>query len=505
MSLIVLVGVSRAERARAAEAIAAEVGLPVRRVAIKTFAGDPHTPPLELVAGIAEQLREAAGCTVVLEDLIDTVEAATQADGDPAGLGCLPLEGIVEMLAARPERSVVVAEHVGAEEADCRAQAAADLIERLVERAEQVCTVVAGRKIHLGAPHGASATEISTLARTTEVVVPKDSEDFANIVMEEGPPPWLRRILKDTLESGIKRYPSEQQAIAAIAGRHGREPDEVVLTNGAVDAFWLIAATFRPHRAVCVHPTFLEPEIALRAFGHPVERVITRREDAFALDPKAIPADSDLVTLGNPNNPTGSLHTAALVTSLASADRLLVVDEAFMEYVPDERETVSHVALPGLIVLRSVSKLLGIPGLRAGYALAPPELAEQLRAKRAKWAVNSLALAALTAWGRRPAAGAEIARRIGSWRRDLVRRLRAIDGVRTTPSATNFVLINVPSGPRVLSALTEMGFATHCAASFPGLTSNDIRITVHPPAANARIEQALAVAVGRAAASKRAA
>ncbi len=85
-----------------------------------------------------------------------------------------------------------------------------------------------------------------------------------------------------------------------------------------------------------------------------------------------MPRDADLVVVGNPNNPTGSLDPAATVAGLARPGRVLVVDEAFMELTPDEAESLAgRRDLPGLVVVRSLTKLWGLAGLRAGYVLAP--------------------------------------------------------------------------------------------------------------------------------------
>jgi histidinol-phosphate aminotransferase len=145
-----------------------------------------------------------------------------------------------------------------------------------------------------------------------------------------------------------------------------------------------------------------------------------------------------------------------------------------------------------------MTKSLAIPGLRAGYAVAPAPLADRLRAVRPPWSCNALALAALQAMAERPEALAAAAQRAQAERSDLEQRLARIPHVRVWPAAANFVLVRVAQGAAVAARLREAGIAVRPAASFPGLTTDDLRITAREPRDNARLADALAAAlVGR--------
>jgi histidinol-phosphate/aromatic aminotransferase/cobyric acid decarboxylase-like protein/adenosyl cobinamide kinase/adenosyl cobinamide phosphate guanylyltransferase len=319
--------------------------------------------------------------------------------------------------------------------------------------------------------------------------------DFAVNVVPGGPPEWLRDELAAALDHAAA-YPDEGDAVAALAERHGRAPGEVLPTNGSAEAFWLLAAVLQPARAVVVHPTFTEPEAALRAAGRRVERAFRDPGD-FALDPAAVPAGADLVILGNPNNPTGTLDPAEVVAGLARPGRLLVVDEAFMELVPGEPDSLAARAdLPGLVVVRSLTKAWSLAGVRAGYLLAPAEVVAAARAARQPWSVNGPACAALAAWARRTSAsgGAEatlIARRVAAARAELAASLACLPGVRVWPAAANFLLIQVPDGPAVHAGLARRGIAVRPARTFPGLTADHIRLAVRDPSENRRLVEAL--------------
>jgi histidinol-phosphate aminotransferase len=319
--------------------------------------------------------------------------------------------------------------------------------------------------------------------------------DFAVNVIPGGPPEWLLEALGDGL-SRAAAYPDEGPATAAVAARHRRPPEEVVLLNGAAEAFWLLAQVLRPQLAVVVAPSFTEPEAALQATGHPVRRV-WRDPDSFHLDPALVPAEADLVLTGNPNNPTGTLDPAATLARLARPGRVLVVDEAFMELTPGEAESLAgRLDLPGVVVVRSLTKLWGLAGIRAGYLLAPPQTASLLRAARQPWSVNSLACVALATWADQGAEhAAHRVRRLAVTREQLAAALAALPGVRIWPSAANFLLLQVADGPAVFAALAACGIAVRPCQSFPGLTSDHLRVAVRDPADNQRLVDALGQAL----------
>lgn len=313
--------------------------------------------------------------------------------------------------------------------------------------------------------------------------------DAAVNVRGVAPPPWLARVLAGTLPT-LGRYPQPDAARHAVAARHGRRTDEVVLLAGAAEAFTLLARCLRPRLATVVHPQFTEPEVALRAAGHAVHRVVlsAHRPAAFAFDPAAVDDAADLVVVGNPTNPTSVLHAAAQLAQLARPGRVLVVDEAFMDAVPGEGESLAGRAdLPGLVVVRSLTKSWGLAGVRAGYLLAPPPLAAVLAAGQPAWPVSSPALAAITACCAADAVAevAQWAHRVGAQRRRLAGLLDAAPGLTViTPAAAPFLLVHHPGGDRLAAAARRRGVALRSGASFPGLGAQWLRLAVRDEAAD---------------------
>jgi histidinol-phosphate aminotransferase len=308
--------------------------------------------------------------------------------------------------------------------------------------------------------------------------------DLAVNVRVGTPPAWLVDEITGSL-SDLASYPRQESALAAVAGRHRMTPDRVLLTAGAAEAFVLIARAFRPRHAVVVHPQFTEPEAALRSAGHVVDRVLLRPEDGFVLDPRMVPADADLVVIGNPTNPTSVLHRADDLRELARPDRILVVDEAFMDAVPGEPESLAGASIPGLVVIRSLTKTWGLAGLRVGYVLAAPGLVEQLAAVQPQWPVSTPALAAAIACSNEHAL-AEAARAALDLERQ---RAYLLEGL-LDPADLRARTYGVPRAPFVLvqsegadvlrNALRERGYAVRRGDTFPGLGPDWLRIAVRP-------------------------
>ncbi|MGW5054250.1 Rv2231c family pyridoxal phosphate-dependent protein CobC [Actinokineospora sp. NPDC004072] len=314
--------------------------------------------------------------------------------------------------------------------------------------------------------------------------------DFAVNVRGERPPEWLRRRLVDALDH-IGRYPSAEDdrvARVAVAQRHGRDPDDVLILNGSAEGFALLP-NLRPRKAAVIHPSFTEPEVALRDAGVPVSRVILTADDGFALHPERVPEDADLVVIGNPTNPTSTLHSAAAISSLVRPGRTILVDEAFMDAVPGEPETLTRD--PRVLVFRSLTKMWALPGLRAGYAVGDPATLAALARNRPQWPVGTLALRAVAACSQAPtdAIAAEYDRHREHLAAELTARGITVHG----PARAPFLLVEHPHGERLRTSLREHGVAVRRADTFPGLGPNHLRVAVRPPEQCAPLLKALEV------------
>jgi histidinol-phosphate aminotransferase len=318
--------------------------------------------------------------------------------------------------------------------------------------------------------------------------------DLAVNVRAGGTPGWLAARIRG---ADLAAYPDQREAIAAVAARHGRARDEVLLTAGAAEAFVLLARALRPRRAVVVHPQFTEPEAALRAAGHPVDRVVLLFP--FTFDPALVPADADLVVIGNPTNPTSVAHPRPALLGLIRPGRIVVIDEAFADCLPGERESAAgHGDLSGLVVIRSLTKTWGLAGLRAGYLLAAPDMVRRLAAVQPLWPVSTPALEACVA-----TASAHALREAGQWagqlaadRAHLLRRLDGVTGMRVVPDPeASFVLLDTGIDD-IRARLLRRGFAVRRGETFPGLGPGWIRVAVRDARTSDQFTAALANASG---------
>lgn len=308
--------------------------------------------------------------------------------------------------------------------------------------------------------------------------------DFAVNVRRTAPPAWLADRLRARID-GLAAYPDPASATTRIAVAHGISPESALPTSGGAEAFTLVATALRPRHPVVVHPQFTEPEHALRVTGHDVDRVVLRADDGFALDARSVPEAADLVIVGNPTNPTGTLHPADLLRALARPGRVLVVDEAFMDALPDETESLAYGESSGIVVIRSLTKTWGIAGLRAGYVVGDREVIGRLAAVQPHWSVSALALEAIEACleDSARAAAAANALSIIDDRRYLEDGLRR-RGLRVHPSHAPFVLVDTSTQmPQrdpmyVWNALRKQGYAVRRCDTFPGLDGRWLRIAV---------------------------
>ena len=309
--------------------------------------------------------------------------------------------------------------------------------------------------------------------------------DLAVNVSRPAPPDWLQQVVNASTAT-LGRYPQTDEAAKAIAAAHDVDLDRVLPSSGGAEAFTLVARAFAPRRAVVVHPQFTEPEAALLAAGHHPERLLLTPDEGFVLDPARVPEDADLVVVGNPTNPTSVLHPAATLRALARPGRVLVVDEAFMDTVPGEPASLVSANLPGVLVLRSLTKTWGLAGLRAGYVVGDPALVARLRAQQPPWSVSTPALAATVAC-LTPAARAEAetaARRFEGRRRFLLDALAPLGLVGAGEARAPFVLLDsshlrpgrTPGWLRL--ALRDQGYAVRRGETFPGLHADWLRVAV---------------------------
>jgi threonine-phosphate decarboxylase len=285
--------------------------------------------------------------------------------------------------------------------------------------------------------------------------------------------------------------------VERLAGQHAVGPDQVVVGNGSNDLIYAAARAFRPRRAAIVEPTYTEYLRASLRAGAAVEHWLAEGPE-FAPEPFD-PEGADLVWVGNPNNPTGRLWPPGSLAGWAEAfpKTLFIIDEAFLPFRSDElRHTLVPAVsrLPNVIVLRSLTKLYTLPGLRLGYAVASPELISRLREEIVPWSVNALAqVAGLVALRDAPFL-AQTRAWFTAHAEPFVDQLRACSPrLDPLPSQANFVLVRVHgiAAEWLAAELADQGIGVRPATNFIGLGEHFLRMAARGPGDNGRLLAAL--------------
>lgn len=289
----------------------------------------------------------------------------------------------------------------------------------------------------------------------------------------------------------------------ALAAKLAVIPEQITLGNGSNDILEFVARAFVTaqdevlfsQHAFAVYPIVTQAvganavEVPARDWGH----------DLVAMQ-AAITARTRLIFIANPNNPTGTwLGSAALEKFLNKlpASVVVVVDEAYFEYVEDSAypNTIAWLArFPNLICARTFSKIYGLAGLRVGYGVSSPEIADILNRVRQPFNVNSVAQAAALA-ALEDTAHLDKARRVNTnGMQQLVQGFEQL-GLDYIPSVGNFVCVDVGEAVPVYEQLLRAGVIVRPVANY-GMPRH-LRITVGLAGENQRFLDALKAALGR--------
>lgn len=325
-----------------------------------------------------------------------------------------------------------------------------------------------------------------------------DALDFSANVSPLGLPAGVAAAITNALPTA-DRYPDPlcRELRAALAGAEGVPADWILCGNGAADLIFRLALAVRPRRALLPAPTFAEYEAALQTVGCAVQRVFLREENEFAVTEEFIDAvtpETDVVFLCQPNNPTGQVTPPALVERLvrrcAECGAVLVVDECFLDFLPDRDAWTAKQFLrdaPQLIILKAFTKLYAMAGVRLGYALCgDAALLEKMRGAGQPWAVSSLAQAAGLAALQETAYAGAVRALIAEQRPRMAAGLRAL-GLRVMDGQANYLLFRAT--PDFGEKLRRRGAVVRSCANYPGLDAAWYRTAVRTAEENTRLLQ----------------
>ncbi len=341
-----------------------------------------------------------------------------------------------------------------------------------------------------------------TVARSLGVT-PDQMLDFSASINPLGMSPLVRSAIIGSIGS-LVHYPdtSHAELKQALARYHALAPDQCTIANGSTELIYNLPFLLPGKKALIVSPSFSEYVRALEQHQWEVRHFILSPGNNFAIDTGtlelALAEGIDLLFLCNPGNPNGTLYSPdAIETVLAlcrSYGTFLVLDEAFMDFCEEGSSKRLIVRNDNAIILRSMTKFFGIPGLRLGYAISNAAVAGRLDSLGGPWNVNAVALAAGVAALQDEEHNRATLAYVRCERCLLFERLAQFSPLRVYPASANYLLVEIKEGmtARELKErlLTERILIRDCA-SFRGLSGQFFRIAVRTGDENKRLLECL--------------
>lgn len=346
--------------------------------------------------------------------------------------------------------------------------------------------------------HGGNLAWASTLANCP----PEAILDFSASINPLGLPTSAIAAIQTHLPD-LCAYPNpDYHTLRSILGQfHGISPDWILPGNGSAELLTWAGRELAELDAVIVPtPAFGDYYRALQAFQATIVPCPLRLLDGqtwVSSEYPVAPRQTIGLLLNNPHNPTGILQCLATILPLLDQFGLVVVDEAFMDFLLPEQqqsliEQVPH--YPNLVVLRSLTKFYSLPGLRLGYAIAHPDRLRRWQQWRDPWSVNILAAVV----GETVVQDTAFQQQTWEWlipaREQLFQGLATLPGLQPYPSAANFLLVR--SDHSVINLQTQLlqqhQILIRDCLSFPELGDRCFRVAVRTLSENQRLLAGLA-------------
>jgi len=332
--------------------------------------------------------------------------------------------------------------------------------------------------------------------------------DFSASINPLGPPKSAIAAIEQELKD-LVAYPDPHyhQLRASLNQLHPTlSPDWILPGNGSAELLtWACRELSELEETFLVTPAFSDYRRALKAFDAKVREYPllsqrrgegTNNQLPHSLLPTPYSPSHRGLLLNNPHNPTGQLFDREAILPLLKQFALVVVDEAFMDFLPPEQQQSLIPVVqdyPNLVILRSLTKFYSLPGLRLGYCIAHPDRLRRWQQWRDPWPVNVLAAAAATA----VVQDTEFQQQTWEWlpptRSQLFQGLASLPGLQPYPSAANFLLVQSeqPSSLVQEKLLQHSRILIRDCLSFAELGDRYFRVAVRTEADNQRLLEGL--------------
>ncbi len=310
--------------------------------------------------------------------------------------------------------------------------------------------------------------------------------DFSSNIWYKGLSAGLSEYLKNNINR-ITHYPEPDAKELAdkIAKLHNISEHNILVTNGATEAFYLLAHLFPNRESSIFYPAFAEYEDACKSFKHKLDfhNIKDFENVTFTHTPS-------LVWIGNPNNPDGTLFKQHQIKDLCErhSNSVFVIDEAYIELCAGAESSIKITdTCENLIIVRSFTKAFAIPGIRLGYIVAEKSIINNIKKIKMPWSVNEVAILAglyITEHYNELLPNKESLLHESTI---LQNQLAEISGIKITPTKCNYILVKLEKGDasQLKQFLaTRYKLLIRDASNFRGLNSSHFRIAVQTPQNN---------------------
>lgn len=329
----------------------------------------------------------------------------------------------------------------------------------------------------------------------------EDIIDFSASINPLGLPEGVKKEIMESIKY-LCYYPdSDSKRLKEEVARHLQiEPKYILCGNGSTELIYLTVRALKPKRILIPIPTFSEYERACNLNnGLHVVSYGLKKEKNFDLDPEDLisiltthyPSQPfDMVFLCNPNNPTGRLIKKEDLLKIAEVAQdlrcYLFVDEAFIDFVPEESIAKEVINNPYLIVLRSMTKFYALSGLRIGYAVYHDSIINIIKAHKEPWTMNILAQRAGVAALKDIEYKEQTFKVIEIGKKNLEEGFRSLR-INYLPTSTNFYLIRHKSAQEIIAFLKSKGIMIRDCSNFKGLDSTYMRVAIRSEEQNKKL------------------
>jgi len=336
---------------------------------------------------------------------------------------------------------------------------------------------------------------------------PEEILDYSASINPFGPPPGLAEVLGHTYHL-LQHYPDIQNGVLleSIARYHGVSQDQVVVGNGSTELIYWLPKVLGVREALIVLPTFGEYQKAFELQGVHLAKLFASPSDNFQptveqLEEIVGQFSPEAILFTHPGSPSGTLLPQAVREWLVEQDRsgevFCIVDEVFVDFCEEESQKRFLGDSDHLVIVRSMTKFYGLPGLRIGYLLTSKPLAARLRHFLPPWSINTYAQVAAPYCFEQREYREETLKFIGRERGRVVEFLQSLEGCQVFPGRANYLLMRLgkhlpPAGKLRHDLLESDRILIRDCHSFEGLDDHYVRFAIRLPEQNQRLLDALA-------------